>query len=243
MASPQVDNGYTKIANEIVDELCKIRIPGEAMQILFFILRKTYGWNKKSDNISHSQFVKGTGIIRQHITRNIKKLEEMGLIVVTNNGYKNGAEYRFNKDYRKWKPVPKKVTGTNNGYKRGANPQNDGVRAKNDVVTNNGTGVTNNGAYKRHYTKENKDIYIGETKKQENPNTIKFQEYINEEFPHVAKLPKQITDDQFERIIKKYKKIEIVKTLKDMENKKDLIKKYRSVGLTLEKWLGLNYGQ
>ena len=56
MASPQLKDGYVAIANEIMDALAHIRIPGEARQVLDVILRKTYGWKKKEDEISLSQF-------------------------------------------------------------------------------------------------------------------------------------------------------------------------------------------
>ena len=110
MANPQTENGHTEIANEILDALCQIRIPGEAMQILLVIIRKTYGWKKKCDRISLSQFVEMTGQSKSHIVRNIKKLEGMSLIVVTQKGNKNGHHYEFIKDFDKWKPLPKKVT-------------------------------------------------------------------------------------------------------------------------------------
>jgi len=69
MANPQKENGYTAIANEIMDALIKIRVPGEAMQILLVILRKTYGWNKRQDAISLSQFFKDTGMKKPSIIR------------------------------------------------------------------------------------------------------------------------------------------------------------------------------
>lgn len=47
MANPQCENGFTKIANELMEALAKIRIPGEARQVLDVIFRQTYGWNKK----------------------------------------------------------------------------------------------------------------------------------------------------------------------------------------------------
>ena len=56
--NPQLENGFTRLSNEILDELCKIRISGEAMQALLTVLRKTYGYHKKSDNISLSQLPK-----------------------------------------------------------------------------------------------------------------------------------------------------------------------------------------
>jgi len=33
MASPQLENGYTRIANELMEALARIRIPGEARQV------------------------------------------------------------------------------------------------------------------------------------------------------------------------------------------------------------------
>jgi len=61
---PQKENGYTPIANEIMDALCSHRISGEERQLLDCIIRKTYGWNKKVDEISLSQFMKMTGMYK-----------------------------------------------------------------------------------------------------------------------------------------------------------------------------------
>lgn len=80
MANPQIENGYTRIANEIMDALAKIRIPGQARQVLDFILRKTYGWNKKTDMISLSQFVEGTGLSKVAVCKGINKLLGMNII-------------------------------------------------------------------------------------------------------------------------------------------------------------------
>jgi len=80
MASPQKEDGYTAISNEIMEALGRTRIPGEARQILDVILRKTYGWNKLTDSISLSQFVECTGISKPHVSMGIKKLLSMNLI-------------------------------------------------------------------------------------------------------------------------------------------------------------------
>ena len=117
MANPQTENGHTRIANEILDALCKIRIPGEARQILDCIIRKTYGFNKKSDGIPLAQFEEMTGIKRPNIIRSLNKLEEMNLIHVIKKDnateksvYNSWNVYEFIKDFDKWKPLPKKVT-------------------------------------------------------------------------------------------------------------------------------------
>ena len=109
MANPQAENGHTDIANEVMEALCAMRIPGEQMQCLLFIIRKTWGWKKRADIISLSQFYKATGIVKTHVIRALKSLEERKLII-TKKGNTNGKSYRFNKNYDQWKSLPKKVT-------------------------------------------------------------------------------------------------------------------------------------
>jgi len=112
MASPHLEDGYVKIANEIMEALATIRIPGEARQVLDVIFRKTYGWNKKKDKISLSQFYKATGIKKPSIIRAIKTLSTMNLIIVSEKANRDGQEYEFNKDYHTWKPLAKKLMFT-----------------------------------------------------------------------------------------------------------------------------------
>ena len=126
MANPQAEDGHVDIANEIMEALAKIRIPGEARQILDFILRKTYGWHKKEDSISLTQFEKGTGLERNQVCRGLRKLLQMNLIykgsdngvpIHSDNTVPTISIYGFQKDFDKWKgsynPVTsdKSVTG------------------------------------------------------------------------------------------------------------------------------------
>ncbi len=143
MASPQIENGYTKIANEIFDALCKIRISGEARQVFDVIIRKTYGFNKTKDKIAMSIFSDLTGIPRSHCSRAVKKLEAMNLITV--DRIRNISVYSVQKDYDNWLVLPKKVTlltVTENG--------NEVLPILDVGVTENGNEtVTENGNNKR----------------------------------------------------------------------------------------------
>ena len=67
MASPQIEDGYVKIANEIIEALCRVSIGLGNAQVLYFILRKTYGYQKKEDQISLSQIQEGTGMSRRNV--------------------------------------------------------------------------------------------------------------------------------------------------------------------------------
>jgi len=129
MASPQADNGYTRIANEIMDNLAKIRIAGEARQMLDVIIRKTYGFNKKEDKISTSQFIKLTGLSRIAIPKARRKLLFLNLITVSQKGYSQGLTYSIQKDYEKWKPYPKKDTVSKKG-RRGIQKSKQGYPKK-----------------------------------------------------------------------------------------------------------------
>lgn len=106
---PQCEDGYTRIANELLEALCRTRVPGEAMQIFLVILRKTYGYKKKVDAIALSQFVTATGIVKTHVSRAIEKLVQMNMIV-TQKGNGITVTYEINKHYDTWRPLPKKVT-------------------------------------------------------------------------------------------------------------------------------------
>jgi phage replication O-like protein O len=106
MANPQLENGYTKVANEIFEALAGIRIPGEARQVLDVIFRKTYGFNKKEDKISLSQFCILTHLRDCDVCRAINKLINMNIVSKKANLVAN--IYRFNKDFTTWKPLAKK---------------------------------------------------------------------------------------------------------------------------------------
>lgn len=106
--NPQLEDGYTPIANELLDALSKIRIPGEAGQCLHFIIRKTYGYGKKEDWIALSQFVEGTNLLKPTVSRALRKLLDMNMIIKKDNSI--GVNYGLQKNYDKWKPLSKKIT-------------------------------------------------------------------------------------------------------------------------------------
>lgn len=100
MANPQKENGYTMIANELLEGLAKTRISGESYQILCFIIRKTYGFNKKIDTISLSQFCIATGLPKSTVCRAIRYLKMRNMIKTYPRGY--ATDYEINKDYETW---------------------------------------------------------------------------------------------------------------------------------------------
>jgi phage replication O-like protein O len=96
MASPQCEDGYTKIANELLEAFCRHRINGESVQVLFAIMRKTYGYKKTEDWISNSQLVDMTGLTKGNVSRSLSKLITNKIVIKTDN------KLRVNKNYDEW---------------------------------------------------------------------------------------------------------------------------------------------
>ena len=105
MSNPQLKDGYTRIANETLKALCRFRLSGNEWKVLLVIWVKTYGWHKKEDRISLSQFADMTGLTRQHTLRALNKLTAKG---VTKKGNTIPTTYSFVKTYRNWRVLPKK---------------------------------------------------------------------------------------------------------------------------------------
>jgi phage replication O-like protein O len=116
MANPQSENGHVDIANEIVDALAGYRIPGEAMQCLWVVFRKTYGWHKVEDEISLSQFSALTGLSRSSAVRGVRWLVTKKVLLCYKEVTIYANKYKFNKNFDLWevghkKDTTKKVTG------------------------------------------------------------------------------------------------------------------------------------
>ena len=106
-------NNYFKMPNNYKDELCNIRISGEARQILDVIERLSMGWNQREAIISYRTFRKMTGLDNYHISRARAKLSKMRIIIVAKLGNKGELIYRIEMDYTKWRSLPKKARGKN----------------------------------------------------------------------------------------------------------------------------------
>lgn len=139
MANPQKENGYTPIANEILEHLSLSSLSGSEFRILLVVIRKTYGFNKKADRISLSQFSKFTGMKHANTVKTLKMLVVNRLLVKANN------LYSFNKKWDEW-VVVKRLP-----------PQKGSSQLTTEVVVNRLPKVVVNRLHtkdKRHLSKE-----------------------------------------------------------------------------------------
>lgn len=114
MDGPQLEDGYTRIANEFLEFLTTINLSSYQMRMLLTIIRFTWGYGKKSDAISISTFYYKTGIRPRHICRTRGELIRINAI--TYKGNSKIGTYSINKHYNTWKVSPIKGTSSNIPY-------------------------------------------------------------------------------------------------------------------------------
>lgn len=100
---PEIDDGHTKIANELLDAIICHDFSKRQLKILLYVMRKTYGWNKPEDDISRSQMVKDTGLSNPNITTTIQELQALNVLIVSSG--KHAKSYKINKYYDQWRVI------------------------------------------------------------------------------------------------------------------------------------------
>ncbi len=103
MASPQLENGYTPIANEILEALGRTKLNGTQYRILMILFRYTFGFQRKESAFSEKFISKATGINKVNISREIKELISRKIIkVISESTYTVPRSLEFNKNYEEW---------------------------------------------------------------------------------------------------------------------------------------------
>lgn len=125
MANPQLENGYTKIANEILEALYNNKFSSQELRIVLLVIRKTYGFHKKDDFISLTQIAGAIKSSKIRCSQVVKKLVYMKILTVNENINGIGKSYIFNKDFERWGGVNENINGIGK-YKRTVNKNING---------------------------------------------------------------------------------------------------------------------
>jgi phage replication O-like protein O len=157
--NPQLEDGFTRIANEIVDRMCRLRLTNGEWLVMITVIRKTYGWGKKEDQISLSQFVEATEMRRPHVCRAISDLKSRKMIFVTQSGNRNGNFYCFNKHFDEWISLPNEVMITQSGNEKQESTYKNGELGEekslpNEVISDFVTQSGNESLPNEGHTKE-----------------------------------------------------------------------------------------
>lgn len=164
MAGAQLEDGYTRIANEILESMARVKLSPTQYRLLFVIWRYTYGFQRKEHDMSLSFLSEATGCDKRSIQRELKSLEERKII---KQNIKSGS-YRkisFNKVTDDWLDMTrtKSVGKTANGETANGETANGRV----GEIANGTIGETAN------QERNIKEIYK-ENKEEEEKDPAKF---------------------------------------------------------------------
>lgn len=106
--SPQLENGYIKIANELSEAIPKARLTGLEHDIIWVVIRNSYGFNRKFCEMSlpelsakvERDYYCVVDAIARLMSRNILTSE-----VVKTEGRRKIYQLKLNKKYRTWQPA------------------------------------------------------------------------------------------------------------------------------------------
>lgn len=109
MANPKLNNGHTRIANEILEQIIKTNLNGTQFRLLIAIWRYTYGFRRKHHEMSISFLARIINGSRSQVDRELTSLIERNIVVVIGMGTKGARLMGFNKDYNEWDKPKEKI--------------------------------------------------------------------------------------------------------------------------------------
>lgn len=102
MASPQVEDGFAKVARELLKAIARARLSPAERACVDCVIDATYGWNRKWASISRQDFIEYTGYSYRQLKRALVRLRERDIIEAQTDA--RPIRYRVQKDYERWPP-------------------------------------------------------------------------------------------------------------------------------------------
>jgi len=104
MADVQAENGYTRIANELLEAITRYKFNGTQLKIVMAVIRYTYGFSRKDAELSLVYLSNATGVDKRNLRREINILIADKVLTVTKEAtFTQSRMFRINKDYEEWK--------------------------------------------------------------------------------------------------------------------------------------------
>ncbi|HBZ2316895.1 TPA: replication protein [Klebsiella pneumoniae] len=142
-----LDDGFTRIANELLEAVMHAGLSQHQLLVFMAVMRKTYGFNKKSDWVSNEQISVLTGILPHKCSAAKSALVKRGILTQT------GRVIGINKAVSEWSSLPVKGTEKKHYLKKVTLPES----GKKSLPESGNTYYPNQVNTKDKHTKDNKD--------------------------------------------------------------------------------------
>ncbi|WP_446920333.1 replication protein [Klebsiella pneumoniae] len=142
-----LDDGFTRIANELLEAVMHAGLSQHQLLVFMAVMRKTYGFNKKSDWVSNEQISVLTGILPHKCSAAKSALVKRGILTQT------GRVIGINKAVSEWSSLPVKGTEKKPYLKKVTLPES----GKKSLPDSGNAHYPNQVNTKDKHTKDNKD--------------------------------------------------------------------------------------
>ncbi|HHW3941369.1 TPA: replication protein [Klebsiella pneumoniae] len=142
-----LDDGFTRIANELLEAVMHAGLSQHQLLVFMAVMRKTYGFNKKSDWVSNEQISVLTGILPHKCSAAKSALVKRGILTQT------GRVIGINKAVSEWSSLPVKGTEKKPYLKKVTLPES----GKKSLPESGNDYYPNQVNTKDKHTKDNKD--------------------------------------------------------------------------------------
>ncbi len=103
-ANPQLEDGYTRISNELLEAICASDLTGLQIRILILFLRTSYGYGRKQASFSLEYIQEKMKIPKRSAQRSLKILVDANILQIIQESSKSAPRImKFNKKYLEWK--------------------------------------------------------------------------------------------------------------------------------------------
>jgi len=103
MASPQADNQFTRISNELLEKIMGFQFNATQYKIILTCIRYTYGFQRKEAKLSITYISNAIKISRRYVSKELNALIRMNVITeIKAPSISNTRVMKFNKDYENW---------------------------------------------------------------------------------------------------------------------------------------------
>lgn len=101
--NPQVEDGYTKISNELLEQIYAAHFNSTQFGIILCVIRYTYGFRRKNAKLSNSFIAKAIGKSDRSVKRGIVELLAMNVLIPERYSSTSTKKLGINKRYNTWK--------------------------------------------------------------------------------------------------------------------------------------------
>ncbi|ENT8807848.1 replication protein [Citrobacter freundii] len=127
-----LDDGYTRLANMLLEEYAGADLTKRQFKVLLAVLRLTYGWNKPMDRIANSQIAQIARLPEKRVSE--ARVQLVGMNLLTQVGRSIGP----NKNTAEWLLPAGESCDTENPSKQGINDEEEESLKLGDNPSNQG---------------------------------------------------------------------------------------------------------